>query len=387
MEQLLNDIYEIIKDYRQDEGKMSVQRIDNWIKQFPETDRVFILTELKSILAHRYFSKATIKQGLEKIIKQVSEILGFATPSDFLKVSSFIDHQPEGKSQKDFLNLLKEISQTKFGLNISNHNPTNPRYFIYLDDLLCTGDTLFKGLAKIEAEEKKGWLYQNINNQSHLDYLKANNAKILILYFVIHKHNYSNFQWRLTNHLGEDIGNYYTAYAFKWIENDFRNINSKLDYLFPVKDNQPQNILDYSTSLNVANDLGVYRVPIRPTTETFFSSKENRIRFENIMLQQGMRLYELAGDSRNVRMRPLGYGLTSHKNLGFGTLCFTYRNVPFNTPLVFWYQYHNWLPLFERKFVSYGNRNIHFSPHVVEDDYGEDTEDTNDTKQVPDLPI
>lgn len=102
------------------------------------------------------------------------------------------------------------------------------------------------------------------------------------------------------------------------------------------------------------------------------------------MLQQGMRLYELAGDSRNVRMRPLGYGLTSHKNLGFGTLCITYRNVPFNTPLVFWYQYHNWLPLFERKFVSYGNRNIHFSPHVVDDDYGEDT---NDIKPVSDLPI
>ena len=382
MEQLVNDIYEIIKDYRQDGGKMSVQRIHNWIKQFPETDRVFILTELKSILTYRYFSKETIKQGIEKIIKQVSETLGFATPADFLKVSSFIDHQPEGKSQKDFLNLLEEISLAKFGLNISNHNPTNPLYFIYLDDLLCTGDTLFKGLAKIEGEEKKGWLYQNINNQSHLDYVKANNAKILILYFVIHKHNYSNFQWRLRNHLSEDISNYYTPYAFKWIENDFRNINSKLDYLFPIKDNQPQNIIDYSTSLNVPNDLGVYRAPNLPTTETFFSSKENRIRFENMMLQQGMRLYELAGNNRSMRMKPLGYGLTSHKNLGFGTLCFTYRNVPFNTPLVFWYQYHNWLPLFERKFVSYGDENIHFSPNVI-DDY----DDTNDAKPVSDLPI
>ena len=352
MEQLINDIYEIIKDYRQDEDKMSVNRIDRWIKQFPEADRIFILTELKSILVHRYFSKPKIIQGLEKIIREVSRDLGFETPADFLKVTSFIDHQPDGKSQRDFLALLRDISLTKFGLNLSNHNPANPRYFIYLDDLLCTGDTLFKGLVqKTYGGEYNGWLYQKINNQTHLDYLLSTNAKILILYFVIHKQNYSNFTKRLKIHLKQDISNHYKAYAFKEIENDFGNTNSKLDYLFPTKDNQPQNILNYSTSLNTPNDSGIYRVSTRPTTETFFSSKENRIRFENIMLQQSMKLYELAGGSRNVRMRPLGYGLTSHKNLGFGTLCFTYRNVPFNTPLVFWYSCHNnWLSLFERKF-------------------------------------
>ncbi|VVB87774.1 Uncharacterised protein [uncultured archaeon] len=334
---------------------MSVNHIDRWIKQFPEADRIFILTELKSILAQRYFSKPKIIQGLEIIIRKVSIILGFATPADFLKVTSFIDHQPEGKSQKEFLALLKVISLTKFGLDISNHNPVNPRYFIYLDDLLCTGDTLFKGLVQNTCGGKNnGWLYQGINNQTHLDYLLANNAKILILYFVIHKHNYNNFNFRLKSQLGQDISRYYDAYAFKWIENDFKNMDSKLDYLFPTKDNQPKNILDYSKSLNITNDLGVYRISTRPTTETFFSSIENRVRFENIMLQQGMKLYEQAGDSRNVRMRPLGYGLASHKNLGFGTLCFTSRNVPFNTPLVFWYQkYHIWLPLFERKFVPY----------------------------------
>ncbi len=305
-------------------------------------------------MASRYFSKTKIEKGLETIIDKVSRIHGFTTPADFLKVTSFIDHQPDGKSQKDLLALLRDISLTKFGLDISNHNPANPRYFIYLDDLLCTGDTLFKGLVKKNVSENNGWLYEKINNQTNLDYLLATNAKIIILYFVIHKHNYIKFQWRLRYGLGRDISNHYEARAFKLIENDFENIDSKLDYIFPIKDNQPQNILDYSTSLNVPNDLGVYRVSTRPTTETFFSSKENRIRFENIILWQSMRLYELAGDSRHVRMRPLGYGLTSHKNLGFGTLCFTYRNVPFNTPLVFWYSCHNnWLPLFERKFVDY----------------------------------
>lgn len=348
MEQLINDIYEIIKDYRQDEDKMSVNRIDRWIKQFPESDRIFILTELKSILARRYFSKPKIIQGLEKIIREVSRDLGFETPADFLKVTSFIDHQPDGKSQKDFLALLRDISLTKFGCNLSNHNPANPRYFIYLDDLLCTGDTLFKDLTK-KGEKNKGWLYQKINNQTHLDYLLETNAKILIIYFVIHKLNYSKFHWRLKYNVKPDISNHCKEYTLNWIENDFENINSKLDYLFPTKDNQPQNILDYSKSLNVP-DLGVYRVSPYPTTETFFSSKENRIRFENIILHQSMMLMELRGDNPHKRMRPLGYELTTHKNLGFGTLCFTYRNVPYNTPLVFWNQAHkNWLPLFERK--------------------------------------
>lgn len=332
---------------------MSVNRIDRWIKQFPEADRIFILTELKSILARRYFSKPKIIQGLEEIIRAVARDLGFETPADFLKVTSFIDHQPAGKSQKDFLALLRDISVTKFGLNLSNHNPVNPRYFIYLDDLLCTGDTLFKDLTK-KDEKNKGWLYQKIKNQTHLDYLLGTNAKILIFYFVIHKHNYYNFKTRLRINLEQDISNHYKEYTLNWIENDFTNITSKLDYLFPTKENQPQNIIAYSKSIMNLNYLtnvsGFFRVSTLPTTETFFSSKENRIRFENIMLQQGIRLMEIRGNKPHKRMRPLGYGLASHKNFGFGTLCFTYRNVPYNTPLVFWNKAHqNWLPLFERK--------------------------------------
>lgn len=34
-------------------------------------------------------------------------------------------------------------------------------------------------------------------------------------------------------------------------------------------------------------------------------------------------------------MRPLGYGLNTDKSFGYGTLLFSWRNVPFNTPLVF----------------------------------------------------
>ncbi len=211
----------------------------------------------------------------------------------------------------------------------------------------------------------------------------TSNAKILILYFVIHKLNYDKFKYRLKVQLQQDIGSHYDAYSFKWVENDFNNPNSKLDFLFPLKENQPQNILDLSAALNVPFDFGVYRSVGRPTSETFFSSEANRNRFENIMLHQSMKLYELAGMNRNARMRPLGYGLKSHRNLGFGTLCFTYRNVPFNTPLVFWYPYHDWLPLFERKFVSYGNKNIPINLEMPDDYYGEDPSDSEPLTELP----
>ena len=49
MEQLIDDIYEIIKDYRQDESMMSKDRIRTWINQFSTDDRVFILEEMKHI--------------------------------------------------------------------------------------------------------------------------------------------------------------------------------------------------------------------------------------------------------------------------------------------------------------------------------------------------
>lgn len=125
MKQLINEIYEIIKDYRQEEGKMSIDRIEKWITQFEGADREFILNELISIFRQRYFSKSKIIDGIELMFNEVSQRLGHADTKDFLKVSSFIDHQPEGKSQKELLTLLKEISIKKFGINLTDQNQLN----------------------------------------------------------------------------------------------------------------------------------------------------------------------------------------------------------------------------------------------------------------------
>lgn len=51
MEHLINEIQDIVKDYRADENLptviMTTQRINHWVEQFDQADREFILIELK----------------------------------------------------------------------------------------------------------------------------------------------------------------------------------------------------------------------------------------------------------------------------------------------------------------------------------------------------
>jgi hypothetical protein len=48
----------------------------------------------------------------------------------------------------------------------------------------------------------------------------------------------------------------------------------------------------------------------------------------------------------------LGFSLPAYKDFGFGTLCFTWRNIANNTPLVFWYKNKDFMPLFEKNQTS-----------------------------------
>lgn len=136
-----------------------------------------------------------------------------------------------------------------------------------------------------------------------------------------------------------------------WIEKEI---------ILPIEENQPQIIIDFQTKVIKQADEkankgsykayqpAFYRNPDLSSREDFFTSPENRIRFENILLKKGV---EILNDS-NVRIsniRPLGYSLPSYKDFGFGTLCFTWRNIPNNTPLVFWYLSSKFIPLFEKK--------------------------------------
>lgn len=389
MEQLIKEIYEIIKDYREDEGMMSEDRIHNWINQFDADDRVFVLEELKHILSHRYISKEKAKKLVKEMIEFLAGHFSYSNPKDFLLQSNFIDHQPEGKSQKVLLKFLDEIIQGEYGISITDCNTDKPKYYIYFDDILCTGDTLFKGLAKNEADSK-GWLFKlNEDKKTNWEVFKESKAKLVLAYFAVHKANikkvFSRIYFALNKH------NIDTVYAWDEefnIENDMENANSKLNFLFPSENIKDELIIECQNQIEEKikdsgyhkNDSIPYRQPGRPPHETFFTSPENRERFEKIILKKSIEVYNSSENLMNEpRPKPLGYGLYTDLTFGFGTLVFTWRNVPFNVPLIFWYPHHGWTALFERKFVTYSShKTINFSPPVVTDDdgYG-DSDDLN----------
>jgi hypothetical protein len=104
MDKLIDDIHEIIKDYRIDDGiGISKEHIKKWIEQFNENDREFVLSELKLIFQKRYISKERAQRIVREMISFLSNFEGYSSPRDFLGDCNFIDHQPEGKSQKVLL--------------------------------------------------------------------------------------------------------------------------------------------------------------------------------------------------------------------------------------------------------------------------------------------
>ena len=77
-------------------------------------------------------------------------------------------------------------------------------------------------------------------------------------------------------------------------------------------------------------------------------SSENRTIYENIVLQKGLSIIDMIQGEVKPNLRPLGLINPSYKTFGLGTHFFTWRNIPNNSPLVFWWQVqgHNLQPLF-----------------------------------------
>jgi len=369
MTKLINSTYEIIKCYRtQDEGEfMSKEIITNWINQFNEEDREFILSELIHILKQRYITKNQFKEYLKKVFFEdirelIPEEFGQMDMKEILKRIYFIDNQPAGKSQKAVIRIIEELIQEKLGLTLADCGKKDPSCYVYLDDVLCTGDTIFKGI------EKEGWLNKNniINpKKTNRDVLIEKKRPIFISLYSAHLLNAQKLHRRMDNENEDNKDLTITIFCHDnyGIDNRYDS-NSKLQFIFPLEDEQDElitgckkqiedKVYAYCKGNNYKIPTGhFYRSSSTPKNETFFSSAENRNRFEKIILRKSIEIYNKA-NLENLRMKPLGYGLYTDKSFGYGTLVFTWRNVPLNTPLVFWYEHNGWNPLFKRHWSSY----------------------------------
>lgn len=370
MTELIDKIFETIKCYRKEEGEfMSKEIITNWINQFDEEDREFILSELSVILESRYIRKQQFKDYLKTtffkdIAGVMKEKFNQEDIGEIFKRSYLINHQPEGKSQKAIIKLFEEVIKEELGLSLEDCGKEEPLCYIYLDDLLCTGDTVFKGIA-----DKNGWLNEKTLNpeKTNREVLEEKNTPIFIVFYSIHILN----MHKLLKRIGYSQKNHKISIWYFWqdnheIDNKFNEVSSKLQFIYPIEDVEDdlvtkckQQIIDKIDAF--CDQKGYdqptehfYRSELTPEKETFFSNPENRKRFEKVILKKSIEIYNLA-NSEELRMRPLGYGLNTDKSFGFGTLLFSWRNVPFNTPLIFWYEHKGWNPLFKRKWSSYSS--------------------------------
>ncbi|MBS1493784.1 MAG: hypothetical protein JST55_09745 [Bacteroidetes bacterium] len=354
MDNLINEVYEIIKDYREDEGsqnQITVEGIKVWILQFKEEDREFILSELINILKERYVTKVDAIKFLNAVIEVLTEESIYQTEEEFLNNTVFLDLQEEGKSQKKLLELLQEFLHTKYNYDINNCGSTSKKYFIYLDDVLCTGKTFFDDIYDWSLKEYSS---SKSNKLAIID----GSAKLFPIFIFKHTLNY----WKKMKQIEIKIGKKFkemidTRNAID-IDNDKKNAYSKLQFLYPLETGQANIITDFKDKIVRNCDEYIskqsykssvqeefYRANNTPRTENFFTNLQNRQRFENILLLKGVEILNNANITKN-NIRPLGYSLPSTKDFGFGTLCFTWRNVPNNCPLVFWYSGGGFLPLF-----------------------------------------
>jgi hypothetical protein len=338
IDELAQSVANVITDYRADEGiGIDVDHVLRWVTQFDQPDRMPVISELAHVLPERYLSKTDTQKFLRNVLKKLSEVWNGGDIGAFLGNTEFLDLQEEGKSQSDLLDLLDGILVADHARHVADCGGGNPVRYVYLDDVLCTGNTAFYDLT--------GWLSADEGSgKTRLDRLGSAEPVVLVFDFV-HNLNWYKLRARLRYWNPRFVPR--TIWRAVEVDNDRANAGSQLDFVFPTRGDQPAAVIQYAQAL-AAPEAEVFRVAGRPADEGFFSSPVARSQFENILLKKGLEL--IAAVANPIpNMRPLGYTLPSQRNLGFGALCFTWRNVPNNTPLVFWYEAGGWMPLFPKK--------------------------------------
>jgi hypothetical protein len=341
MEVIATKIYEIVKDYRNDDGIfLTPKDILLWAEQFGE-DAEFILTEIHHILSKMYISKSSAKNLLHNHIKNLLKEYHYTHHSQFLMDTSFLDVQASHKSQKAILNLLDEVLLEQFGESYKTYLSYPKRNFIYFDDLLATGGTVGKDLIT--------WL--NTNNSegvSNATNVENGNYKLSINLFGVHVWGKELQKYRLKKEFNDIISK-----NIKWfwdieIQNHLKFDKQALNLAVPTEE-QPRNIKSYLAALTAQKyEEYAYRKLNVPLHEVLFTTASNRVKYENILLQKGLEIINMIKGEIKPNLRPLGLINPNYKTYGLGTHFFTWRNIPNNSPLVFWWQVHghNWKPLF-----------------------------------------
>ncbi len=339
MEEFAQKIYEVIKDYRNEDGiKISPNDICEWGCQFGE-DAEFMLNELTHLLPQIYFSKERVQQEMCNMLNDLYKYLKYSSIESFFKDIDFLCLQPEGKSQHVLLQMIDEIIIEKTSHSLEEYKKYSKNTYVYVDDVLASGGTIGRDLIS--------WLKQD----NHITDVANGNIRLVVSLLCSHSWGKSFVDYRLQKTFPELMKNNRIIWGWVYeIQNHLKWANQNLNIAIPVKD-QPEDIKNYLSTLTaVKYEEYAYREINNPKKETFFTSPENRIRYENNLLKKGLEIISKI-ESPSEGLRPLGIVNPSYKTFGLGTHFFTWRNIPNNSPLVFWWDIpeHGWKPLFKPK--------------------------------------
>ena len=341
MNELASQIFEIIKDYRNHDGFfLTEQDIIDWGNQFGD-ENVFVLTELLEILPKVYISRKRAKDYIRKHILRYLNKYRYSSVASFLCETEFLIMQKPHKSQPAILELLEEVLNEDYQESYKKYLSYPKINYIYFDDILASGSTIGRDVVKWLKEKDK-------NLKSNQEKLVNNEIRFAVSLFCIHSWGHSFQKFRIMKDSCENTINKISWFHDYEIQNHAKFRNQKLNIAKPVKGG---NLIvnNYFASLPATKyEDYAFRDINTPVNESFFTNKNNRKKFEDILVEKGIEIIEMIHGEVKPNIRPLGLINPEYKILGLGTHFFTWRNIPNNSPLVYWWDVpgHKWKPLF-----------------------------------------
>ena len=265
-------IIDILIDY--ENNTMSADHVLDWVSQFDEADRGFILDELAVIFQKTYISKEKCISLIKNYIVFWTNKFKYTSVQAFLLDTVFLDLQSPGKSQKELLAFFNEIISDTYGVSLMQCGQ-NAKHYIYLDDVLSTGNTVYRQLESwlTDKSERNALL-------SNYEYIKNKGLTLHVCLLCAHTWGMNNIEFRFMKAFGNDVKKHIKYQWYHLVDNNLKAFNPKLNHMLPVED-QPTEIQQYLASLDFANanEDRAYRKTTQPVTNIIFiSGFQNSIR-------------------------------------------------------------------------------------------------------------
>ena len=335
------ELVSIVEDYQNDDGvQLNVKDILDWANQFGENGQ-FVLSEVTQILRKTYLSKEQCRGMLKLRLEFLQKELRYLTMHEFIKDSHFFDVQNEGKSQKAVLNLIFDILKVDYSISYLDLQLFKKKNFIYFDDLLASGGTIRTDLLV--------WLLETEGEKQNYSRLIVGEYKLIVSTFGKHVFGAGLCKWQIMMNTDKKVGNHIKFYADIEIEDHPQFLNQSYNCMMPFESEISDLARNYWENIPAQGQPArAFRPENTPIVETLFSSREARGRLEQLFIDKGITILDSVV-SLGSNQRPLGMTPPSHRTFGMGTLFFTWRNIPNNAPIVFWWNNNGWLPLFPLK--------------------------------------